>query len=446
MWLLALLFFVVLFIIAATSLLRLHPFLVLLTAAFLYGFASGRLGGSEIVEAIKQGFGGTVGAVGLVILCGTVIGTFLQKSGGAGILAAWTLRLLGPGRVIPALLLVGALVSIPVFCDSGFVVLCPLAFAMARGAGIGRGQAAIALSLGLYATHTMVPPTPGPVAAAGLLGADLAQVVLIGGAVSLPALLAGWAFAALAAKGIGGDEQASQAAGDPLQPQPGAPSAVQALLPIAVPLCLILLGSLTTIPSRPFGDSAPAEIIAFLGKPLVALSAGMLLAFGLARSAGIEVLGSGGWVGQAVKASAAIIVVTGCGGAFGRVIQASGIGQAVESSVSTLKAGVWLPFLLAAALKTAQGSSTVAMTATAAVVEPLLGSLGLASPVGRAVAVVAAGAGSMVVSHANDSYFWVVTQFSNLSVREGYRLQTLGTLVQGVVAACGLWIVARILL
>ncbi|MBC8470860.1 MAG: GntP family permease, partial [Planctomycetes bacterium] len=195
MWLLILLLLAVVFIIIATTRLNLHPFLALLIAAFGYGILCGKMSLEQVVEAVNAGFGGTIGYIGIVILAGAVIGTFLEKSGGAYKLAESTLKLVGNKNVPLAMGIIGYIVSIPVFCDSAFVILCPLAKALSRKVKISLAASAIALSLGLYATHTMVPPTPGPVAAAGLLEADLGLVILWGGLVSIVALAAGWLFA-----------------------------------------------------------------------------------------------------------------------------------------------------------------------------------------------------------------------------------------------------------
>ena len=158
-------------------------------------------------------------------------------------------------------------------------------------------------------------------------------------------------------------------------------------------------------------------------------------------------LSSSGWVGHAVLSAATIIIVTGCGGAFGKVLQNSGIDNVVKDYLGEqVSLSIWLPFIIAAALKTAQGSSTVAIVTTAGIVSPLLGTLGLETSTAKALVVVAIGAGSMVVSHANDSYFWVVTGFSGMSVKQGYRLQTLGTLIEGCAAAGALFIISLIVL
>ena len=440
--LIVLLLAAVVFVIVTTTKLKLHPFLALLIAAFGYGMACGKMSLLEVVESVNAGFGGTIGHIGIVILAGSVIGTFLEKSGGALQLAESTLRRVGQKNVPLAMSVVGYVVSIPVFCDSGFVILSPLARALSRKAKISLAGTAIALSLGLYATHTMVPPTPGPVAAAGLLGADLGLVVLWGLPVSLVALAAGWVFAVKIASRVQIDPDPQGAETEVTSAPAGGPGLVKSVAPIVLPIVLIVLRSICEVPSHPFGEGMAATVIGFVGQPVVALLIGVLLAFLLPEKLTSDMVSASGWVGQAVVAAATIIIITGCGGAFGKVLQNSGISDVVADRLSGASFGIWLPFVIAAALKTAQGSSTVAIITTASIVAPLVGPLGLDAPSGKALAVVAIGAGSMVVSHANDSYFWVVTQLSGMNVREGYRLQTIGTLIEGGVAAATVWLIS----
>ena len=441
MWPLVLLSGCVVFIVVASTRLKLHPFLALLLAALGYGMAVGRMPLVDVVKAINAGFGETVGYIGLVILAGSVIGVFLEKSGGATSLAESVLRLVGRRNVPAAMAVIGCLVSIPVFCDSAFVILSPLTRALSRGAGISLAPSAIALSLGLYTTHTMVPPTPGPVAVAGLLEADLGMVILWGLLVSGVAIVAGWLFAVRVAARV---EIAPDGPDDllPEQADPWRPSPAKALLPILLPIVLIVLKSIGDFPSRPFGQGQAAEVIAFVGQPIVALLIGVFLALFLPRKLDRDMLSAAGWVGEAVVPAAMIIVVTGCGGAFGKVIQQSGIAEDVKGMLGGVPLGIWLPILLAAALKTAQGSSTVAMITTASIVAPLLPLLGLDAPAVRPLVAVAVGIGSIMVSHANDSFFWVVVQLSKMSVKQGYKLHTLGSLVIGSVAAITVWLLS----
>jgi len=437
----------IIFIVLATVRLKLHPALALLIAAFGFGAGAG-MEGPALIDAVVAGFGGTIGQIGIVIMAGAIIGVFLERSGGALRLAEAMLRRTGEKRVPATMAGIGWVVSIPVFCDTAFIILSSLNKALSRRAGSKAAVGATALALGLYATHTMVPPTPGPLAAAGLLGADLGRVILWGGLVALVGAFTGWLFAVSFASGVDtqDDSVAEDAAPDTTTTTSDGPGALHAALPIMVPLGLILLRSIAQLPDEPFGDGGLSEWIAVIGHPILALSVGVALALTLPRRFERSMLSAEGWTGQALATSATVILITGAGGAFGRVLQTSDIADLVGAAVQSANLGIFLPFLLAAALKTAQGSSTVAMLTAAGLTAPLLPALGLDSQNGAALSTVAIGAGAMVVSHANDSYFWVVTQFSGMSVRNGYRLLTLGTLVEGVVCAFTVWLLSRLLL
>ena len=447
MWLLILLLLAVVFIIVATTSLKLHPFLALLIAAFGYGIFCGKMSLEEVVQSVNAGFGETIGYIGIVILAGAVIGTFLEKSGGAYKLAESTLKLVGKRNVPMAMGIIGYIVSIPVFCDSAFVILSPLCKALSKKAKISLAASAVALSLGLYATHTMIPPTPGPVAAAGILGADLGLVILWGGLVSMIALAAGWLFSVKFAARIYIEPDNDLTESDIEQITADAPPALDSIIPILLPIILIVFRSIGDLKSHPFGSGDMAVYIDFIGRPVVALLIGVFFVFLLPKKLKPDMLSASGWVGQAVIAAATIIIITGCGGAFGKVLQNSGIANVVKSYLGqSAGLSIWLPFIIAAALKTAQGSSTVAIITTAGIIAPLLATLGLEAPTAKALVVVAIGAGSMVVSHANDSYFWVVTGLTGMTVKQGYKLLTLGTLVEGGAAAIALWIISMIVL
>ncbi len=444
MTLLALLALSIAFIVVATSRLGLHPFLALLATALGFGLLAG-MPAAEVITAVNKGFGGTIGSIGIVILAGSIIGTYLERSGGALALAERMLRISGERHVPATMGAVGWLVSLPVFCDSGFVILSSLNRALAKRAGITLASGAIALSLGLYASHTMVPPTPGPVAAAGILEADLGRVILWGAVVSLVALVAGWLFATHVAGRVqidpdGEGAEAEVATETTVASDP--PGAGHALLPILVPIALIVARSIARLPDAPFGRAEESPFVAaidFVGHPVVALLVGVVIAFTLKRGGG----NGDGWVTDGIVAAGSIIAITGAGGAFGKVLQGSGIADVIGAALGDAQLGIALPFLIAAGIKTAQGSSTVSIITTAGLVAPLLEPLGLDAPNARALVVVAIGAGAMVVSHANDSYFWVVTQLSDMDLRTGVRLHTLGTLIEGSVAAVMVMLLAQ---
>ncbi len=447
MWLIFLLFLFIFFIIISTSRWQWHPFLALLVAAFGYGLLSGTMKPVEVLEAINSGFGSTVGYIGIVILAGSIIGKFLEKTGGAFKIAESALKLTGKKNVPLALSIVGYIVSIPVFCDSAFIILVPLAKALSRKVRISIITCAMALSLGLYVTHSLIPPTPGPVAAAGLLGADLGWVIMLGLPVSLVALTAGWLFATRIIPLMKMEREAE--ANEEMEPVSDgpAPSLIKAVVPVILPIVLIILRSISELPARPFGEGILFAIIGFVGQPVSALMIGVFLSFLLPEKLTREMLSSSGWIGEAILAAASIIIITGTGGAFGRVLQDSGIATVIEENITGARSlSIFLPVIIAAALKSAQGSGTVAIITSASLMAPMLASLGLDSGIARALVVVAIGSGSMMASHANDSYFWVVTQFSGMRVRQGYKYQTLGTLFTGMTAVLITWLLYVIVL
>ena len=445
MWLITLLLLSVLFIIISTAKWKLHPFISLLLAAIGFGLLSG-MPLEKINKSIVEGFGGTIGYIGIVIVAGTIIGIFLEKSGGAYTLAESILKITGKKNVPIAMGIIGYIISIPVFCDSGFVILSPLNKALSKNAKISLAVSAMALSLGLLATHTLVPPTPGPIAASGILGADLGRVILFGLVVSIPALMVGCLFSLKVASKIYIDPEPELSGEDIEKTMAKAPALPKALLPIALPICLIVLKSMADFPSKPLGQGFVTEIISFIGHPSIALLIGVMVAFTLPRKLDRKMLSPSGWIGEAVKTGGVIILITGAGGALGKILQNSGIAEMMGEIFAQTNLGIWLPIFIAAAIKSAQGSSTVALITTASIIAPLMSILGFDSTTGKALVVVAIGAGSMMVSHANDSYFWIISQLSNMDVKTAYKLQTVGTLVIGMTAALIVWILSLVLL
>ena len=324
-------------------------------------------------------------------------------------------------------------------------MLQPLNQALTRRAGLSLATTVMALVLGLQVSHTMVPPTPGPIAAAEILGADLGLVLAIGVPVSLVVVLIGCLYAIKWAGRVELNPAEGLIEADP-EPHPDAPGPAKSFAPIFVPLILIVLRSVSRFPTRPFGEGGISGFVEFIGHPIIALSLGVLLSFTLPKKFERKMLSASGWVGKALYSGAVIILITGAGGAFGKVLQNSGIVDLIGGAMVGGSLGLWMPFLIAAALRTAQGSATVALITTASLLAPLIGPLGLESSVGKAMMVLAIGAGSMVASHANDSMFWIVTQMSGMDVKTGYRLQTVLTTALGFTAAFLLWLVGLVLL
>ena len=435
----------VVFIILLTVRWNVHPFLALLGAALFFALCSG-MNPVTLVDSVNNGFGNTLGKIGIVIVLGVIIGAFLEHSGGAFKLAEWILKLIGRKRVHETMGLVGYVVSIPVFADSGFIILNPLNKSLTKRAGLSIVGTATALILGLMITHVLVPPTPGPIAAAGIIGADVGLVMLIGLVVGFLSLIVAVAYCKTGGSRTYIDpnpEITEEEIGERLKTAPGA---FKSLLPILIPILLIVGKSLADF-KAPEGEalSAGHQLIGFLGSPVIALLIGMFLSFLLPRTWDKKLLSTTGWVGKAMTDASNIILITGAGGIFGSILQESGIADTLAQALSGASLGIWLPFLLCAAIKTAQGSSTVALITTASIMAPLMASLGFDTEMQKALVVSAIGAGAMVVSHANDSGFWILTQFSGIDVKTGYRVYTLGTLVVGTFAATLVYIASLIL-
>ena len=428
----------VVLIILLTAKLKIHPFIALFLVALLYGIFAG-MPLSDIVNSVNQGFGDTLGKIGLLIVLGVIIGSFLENSGGAYAIAEKVLKLIGKKRVTAAMGIVGYFVSIPVFADSGFLLLSPLNKSLSKKANISLAGSAVALGLGLTATHTLVPPTPGPIAASGILNADLGLVIILGLIFSALALVVGIIFATkyVSKTYINPNPEITEAEIEVRLKE--APGAFKSTIPIVVPIFLIILKSVISAVDGN-GNGNFYKLISFLGEPIIALLIGMFLSFLLPKKLNSNMLSTTGWVGNSLRDAASIILITGAGGIFGKVLQNSGIASVIGDTLANVNLSIWLPFLLAASIKTAQGSSTVSLITTASIMMPMMNTLGFVTELEKAMVVIAIGAGSAVFSHANDSFFWVVTQLSGIDVKSGYRLYSLGTFVLGTSAALFLYI------
>ncbi|HET7580721.1 MAG TPA: GntP family permease [Bacillales bacterium] len=457
-YLLILLLISILFIIVLTAKVHLHPFLSIVSATYLFGIGSNFIGelmfGKPLIKGISEtmtsGFGSILAGIGLVIIFGTIIGKILEKTGAAVTMAEVVLKWTGDRHPALGMSIIGWIVSIPVFCDSGFVVLSSLNKSVAKKSNVNVVVTSVALATGLYASHTFVPPTPGPIAAAGNLGIaanGLIWVILFGAFVSLFTVAAGYLWATKFAKNLSADVPELKETFEEYKAKFGkVPTPLQAFAPILIPIVLMALGSIANFPAGGSKDtliSGPLyTVINFIGTPVTALFIGVIFAFLLlAKNRREEALSK--WVGEGMIDAAIIIMITGAGGAFGAMIKATPIADYVKTllggnSIFVGAGALFILFLIAALLKTAQGSSTAALVITSTIAMPLLPILGLDVsmgniPIGQVLAVMAIGSGAMVVSHVNDSYFWVVSQFSGMNVTTAYRAQTMATLVQGIV-------------
>jgi len=420
---------------------EIHPFLALFGGAIGYGLLVG-MDLKLILQSITEGFGGVMGSVGLLILLGVILGTFLEKTGGAMVLAEKVLSWVGEKSINLSLMLSGWVLSIPVFGDSTILMMNPIAKSLSAKSSVSYAATIVAVSLGAMISHSLVPPTPGPIATAGILGADLGLVILYGTFISLLALIPVHFFINRWVSRI------------PLRPTVASinqeishqdrPKLVASLLPILSPLVLIFFASIANYPSQPLGDGKLKELISFLGSPVIALFIGALLSFTLPKKLDRKLLAATGWLGEALVAAAPVIFITGAGAIFGKMLQNSGIGSSVTTALEGANWGLFLPFLLAFGLKCAQGSTTVAMITTASIVAPLLSPLGLDTDILKVFTTLAIGAGALAISHANDSAFWVVTQLSGMSTKQGNLSHSLGTLIASISAMAALYLISLI--
>lgn len=440
-YLFALILVAVIVMVLAITKLKMHPFIVLTVIAIGVGLLSG-LGTEETIKLVKTGFGDIMANIGIVILAGTIIGTILEKTGAALTMANTILRWVGKDKSVLTMGITGFVTGIPVFCDSGFVILSPISRALAAQSNTSLAVMATALSGGLYVTHCLVPPTPGPLAMAGNLGADLGLLIVVGLLVSIPTMIVSVIYAKKVASKIHIPANPENTVEELTEKYGKLPGALHSFSPILVPIVLIALKSIGEFPSHPFGEGALPQFTSFLGNPVVALILGIFLAMTLIPVS--EKKDTLDWVSTGVLHSAAILAITGAGGSFGAILKTLPIADALSGSMLNASMGVFLPFLIAMLLKTAMGASTVAMIVTSTMMAPLMGAMGMTSEISKILVVLAIGAGSMTVSHANDSYFWVVSQFSDMNTSQAYKCQTGLTLVQGITTIVVVFILSLI--
>ena len=433
--------------IVAISKWHVHPFLSIMGVSLILALVAG-IDIEKIADVIGSGFSGTFTSIGIVIILGALVGVLLEKTGAALKMADCVVKLVGKKNPELAMLIMGWIVSIPVFCDSGFVILNPIRKALVKKTGKSSVACTVCLSMGLYISHCFIPPTPGPIAAANSLFSGIGQdvnlllVMGVGALCSILPMIAGYIFAIRIGKKVRAKDEADSSAEaaasyeELVKSYGKLPSAWASFAPIVIPIILMGLASALSMA----GVDIPFFV--FLGKPIIALAVGVLF--------GVVLLGMSGKMkdfyeitNDTLKTVGPILFVTAAGGVLGKVISSSNLISFITDNAQALKAmGLIFPFLLAATLKSAQGSSTVAITTTAGILAPMMQSLGFATPMYACLVTVAIGAGAMVVSHANDSYFWVVTNFGEMEVQDGYKTQTLGTLVIGVAAIINVLIVS----
>ena len=421
-------------IVLGTSLTKLHPFLVLFTAALFLSLLLG-LSPMESLSLIQVGFGKIIEKIGILIVFGTVIGIAMEESGATLSIAHRVLKTMNRLPLPYAISSIGYLVSIPVFCDAAFVILSQLNKTLSQQTKTPLVGLTVALSTGLFAPHVLVPPTPGPLAAAANL--ELENLVLLigmGAVVAFILILVGGRYGQYLTQKYPYEEIVHETI-ESRNTEEKMPSFFIAVLPLLVPIVLMCLGSMIKLlPENLLG----LDWLLFVTQPTIALGIGMLFSFSLVKFQRKKFLNDA--VKRGIEQAAPILIITGMGGALGGIIQTIPLKDYAEWISSNDNLGILIPFLIAALLKTAQGSSTIAIITTSSLIFPILPLLGLDSEMGKVWAIMSLGVGSMTVSHANDSYFWIVTQMSGMDIKTAYKTHTLGTLIQGGVGLLVVWL------
>jgi len=426
-------------IILLTAVFRIHAFFALLIACFVVGLGVG-LPVATIINVTKQGFGNIMQSLGFIIVLGTTLGVVLEHTGSTKVMATYILKRIGEKQAPLAMSITGFIVGLPIFCDSGYIVLSGLNKSLCRRTGISVIIMSVSLATGLYSVHCLIPPHPGVAAAAGAIGVDFGKLIMAGMAVAIPAMLVGYAWARYAGRKIKNEEPAETPVIDLTTK---APSVLLSFLPVLVPIILIGIKSFLAIET---GKTIPAWMQVFMvaGDPVIALAIGIVLAFLAVRTWNKNVVGK--LLQEAAEKAGGILVIIGAGGAFGAILAATKVGQHVSHAVNLQAMGILFPFMLTAVLKTAQGSSTVAIITASSIILPLLPALGLNTDTGRLLAVLSMGGGSMTLSHANDAYFWVIAKFSGLDMKAMLQVYTVATLLMGLMTLLVVYILSLVLI
>lgn len=412
---------------------RWHVFLALLAPLMLFGVIPG-VATNNFIDAFETGFGSTLGSIGVVIVLGSIIAEALRHTGAIQTITRSMVRVIGANRMPLALTLTGFVLGIAIFSDVAFVILNPLVHSAAKMMGVGVGIMSIGLVGSLQLTHAIVPPTPGPLAAAALVGADIGKTIIFGGIACLFGSVAGWIWgqfivgprlATAPSDEFAGDEflAGDAAAGRKL------PGTVASYAPIIVPIVLISAQSVARLFLE--DDSVVRAALAYVGWPVAALSVGVWLSFRNIESAADRKASTGAWIEEALRVSAMILVVTGLGGSLSEILKGT---PAVET-ISAFFAdnglpAIMLPFVIGIIGNMITGSTTVGVITAASLVAPMLGNLDLSPE----AAMLAGASGSVIIKYVNSSYFWVCTSLTRLPVNDAILGYGGATLVGGIVS------------
>ncbi len=414
-----------------------HVFLALLLPILLFGVLPG-IQRNNFIQAFEQGFGNTLGKIGIVIVLGSIIAEALRHTGAIQVITRSMVRLVGANRMPFALTLTGFVLGVAIFSDVAYVILNPLVHSAAHAMGVGIGTMSIGLVGALQLTHAIVPPTPGPLAAAALVGADIGKTIIFGSVACLVGSVAGWVWG-------------QYVAGPRLKTQPSEefrdndffeaaegerlPSTFRSYAPIAIPVVLISAQSVAKLLLDE--GNLLREVLAYIGWPVVALTIGLWLAYLNINTEGKKTETMNKWVKGGLKTSAMILVVTGLGGSLSAILKGT---PAVDFIADVFAAhglpSILLPFAIGIIGNMLTGSTTVGVITAASLVAPMLGPLGLSPE----AAMLSGASGSVIIKYVNSSYFWVCTSLSKLEVKEALLGYGGVTLVGGLASFAAVWV------
>jgi len=435
----AVVIFLLLFLIAKW---KWHVFFALLIPIILFGLLPG-IQQNNFIDAFENGFGNTLGSIGVVIVLGSIIAEAMKHTGAIQVITKSMVDLVGTKRMPLALTLTGFVIGVAIFSDVAFVILNPLVHSAARTMEVGIAVMATGLVGALQLTHAIVPPTPGPLAAAAIVGADIGKTIIFGGLACLAGSLASWAWGVYVAgpriKTMGSDEFEGISIEDLEEVDSSElPSTLSSYTPIVIPILLIGTQSIVTLVYDE--GHFMRTLFQYLGWPVVALSIGVWLAYRNIRSKDDREKARDQWVESALKTSAMILVVTGLGGSLSAILRGTPAVDYIallftEYGLPT----ILLPFVIGIIGNMITGSTTVGVITAASLVAPMLGGLNLSPE----AAMLSGASGSVIIKYVNSSYFWVCTSLSRLSVPDAVFAYGGATLVGGIVTfltVCLLWV------
>ena len=403
---------------------KIKPFLTLLIASFLSGIFL-KIDILETLYLIYKGFFSIVLIIGPIIIIGTVLGKFLNETGTSKKMVNSFISYFGIDNIPLSLNLIGLIISIPVFCDAAFILMSSIVKDLSRITKKNIILLSVCLATGLYSAHVFIPPTPGPIAASAIINADIGLLFLIGIVVGIIVSISGYVWMKFLFKKEFKIKSVEIKSHDFTSDR-----SIVSFLPVIVPILLISTSTIIKYPKLDINQLPFLKIFEIIGKPEIALLIGFIMTLIFLKKD--EIQSTPQWIIKSLKNSFGILLITGAGGALGYIIRESGIIDNLNLNIATGLASIFSVFILATIIKTIQGSSTVAIVTTCAITAPILQSIGMTSELEKVILIISIGSGAMTISHVNDSYFWVVTKYSNIEMNDVLKYFSSATLIQGL--------------